>query len=178
MDQFSTWIALVILFCLLGLLFVVGYFLVNGVCTVPWVRTPTRYSRRMLELGGFQSGQTVVDLGSGDGAIVFEAVKMGGSGIGLERLRLLVWYSRILARIKNASHKASFSLSDVLKDPLPPADLITCYLFPKVNRKLEPRLKASFPPGTRVVSRDFSFPTLKLIHVEHVHSAKIQVYEI
>ncbi|NQV90653.1 methyltransferase domain-containing protein [Candidatus Uhrbacteria bacterium] len=170
-----TSIALGILCCLLG---VIGYLMINGILTVPWVRTSGSISRKMLTCGGFKAGDRVLDLGCGDGAIIHEAVKMGGTGVGLERLRLLVLYARFLATTKGTSDRAQFSVSDILKDPLPETDIITCYLFPEVNKRLEPRLQELFPSGTRVVSRDFTFPNLRLLSIEDYQSTKIYLYEI
>lgn len=163
---------LMIVFC------IVGYLLVQGMLTVPWVRTNRRMSRKMLELLNFQRGDRVLDLGSGDGSIVFEAVAMGGEGIGVERLGLLVWYARVLARMKNMQRKAKFIHGNILQDPLPQASLVTCYLFTEVNRKLEPRLCSSLPVGTRVVSRDFTFPTLHKIHSQPFGGSILYVYEV
>lgn len=183
MNQYLFLGALFILILLLLFLAVVGYFLLNGLFTVPWVRTTNKISKAMLEAGGFQPGEHVVDMGSGDGAIVFQAAKMGGTGTGMERLRLLVWSAKLIAKIKGVSNKTTFLEANVLTDPLPPADIVTCYLFPAVNRKLEVRLQEIYPPGTRLVSRDFTFGKFRLVKEIEFKSSRIKksrifVYEI
>lgn len=144
-------------------LFLEAYLLIAGLFSVPWVRTSKSMARAMLELAELEFGQKVLDLGSGDGAIVFTAVEMGGQGIGLERLSLLVWYARFKAFFKRTQTQALFFRADIFRDPLPPADIITSYLFASVNAQIEPRLKETYPVGTLVVSRVFPFPTLLLI---------------
>ena len=178
MSLFQLGVMFLILFLLLVMSILVGYFLIQGVCTVPWIRTRRSICRRMLELGGFKSGESILDLGSGDGSIVLEAVAMGGEGIGIERLGLLVWYARLRARICSVQRKATFIRGNILKDPIPQVSLVTCYLFAEVNKKLEPRLQASLSEGTRVVSRDFTFPNLRKIESRRFGRSTLYVYEI
>lgn len=178
MSTFGFVLSMVVLILLMVLSVIVGYLLLEGLRTVPWIRTPSCVSRRMLELAGFQPGNRVVDLGSGDGSIVFEAVAMGGQGIGMERLGLLVRYARLRSWAKGVRGRAEFFQGDILADPLPSGAVVTCYLFSEVNVKLEPRLQKFFPAGTKVVSRDFRFPTLKLIESQPCGRATLHVYEI
>jgi hypothetical protein len=62
--------------------------------------------------------------------------------------------------------------------PLPKADVISSYLFPEVNAKLEPLLMRDYPSGTRVVSRTFLFPTLPLKATKKVGKETIYLYLI
>lgn len=51
----------------------------------PWVPTPKGRIRRMLELANIQPGETVMDLGCGDGRLVHLAsMEFKAKGIGLE----------------------------------------------------------------------------------------------
>ncbi|MCR4313958.1 MAG: protein-L-isoaspartate O-methyltransferase [Candidatus Uhrbacteria bacterium] len=177
MSLFMFRVSIAFLFFIICVLVLVGYLLVQGSLSVPWVRTHGGMSRRMLELAGFKPGMRVLDLGSGDGSIVFQAVAMGGEGIGMERLRPLVLYSRLLSS-RLGQGRATFRRGNILKDELPEADIVTAYLFPKVNRRLEPRLRERFPAGTRVVSRDFMFPTLRKLTSEHHGNSTLHVYEL
>lgn len=165
----------VFLFLCLGL---VGYFLILGALTVPWVRTRSSIAREMLELAKYKSHERVLDLGSGDGTIVFEAVAKGGGGAGIEQVGLLVHYARLKARLLGCSGKTQFVKANIFTANLPEAQVITSYLFPAVNVRVEPRLKELFPPGTRVVSHDFAFPTLRLIGTREQKGYKLLLYEI
>lgn len=177
MGWFAFSVSLFSLFLLTILLMLVGYFLVQGFFTVPWVRTRGNMSRRMLELAGFVPGMRVLDLGSGDGAIVFQAVAMGGKGIGMERLWLLVWYARLRSLFFGQDH-ATFVRGDIFQDELPQADIVTTYLFSEVNARLEPRLQSQYPVGTKIVSRDFVFPNLRKLCSERYGNSTLHVYEI
>lgn len=163
---------------LLAVAFVlVVYFLVQGMSSVPWVRTKYQMSRRMLELAGFKPGDRVLDLGSGDGSIVFQAVAMGGEGIGMERLWPLVFYARLRSKVFGQG-RATFLRGDIFQDNLPEANIVTTYLFPKTNALLEPRLRERFPAGTRVVSRDFTFPSLRKLAAERCGNSTLHLYEL
>lgn len=171
--SFSMFILLV-LACVLVL---VGYLLVQGMVSVPWVRTGSRTSKRMLELAGFKPGMRVLDLGSGDGSIVFQAVSMGGEGIGIERLWPLVFYSRFRSKWLGQG-RATFLRGDIFQDELPAANIVTVYLFTGVNKRIEPRLQEWFPSGTRVVSREFEFPTLRKLTSQRWGGSTLHVYEL
>ena len=51
---------------------------------VPFVPTPQEVVDKMIELGGVKKGDTVYDLGSGDGRIVITAAKKGARAVGFE----------------------------------------------------------------------------------------------
>lgn len=165
------------LFLLACVLVLLGYFLVYGLVSVPWVRTRSGTSRRMLELAGFKPGMCVLDLGSGDGSIVFQAVAMGGEGIGIERLWPLVFYARLLSK-KFGLGRATFHRGNIFLDELPEADIVTTYLFSETNARVEPRLRERFAAGTRVVSRDFTFPSLRKLTSERHGNSTLYVYEL
>jgi predicted RNA methylase len=51
---------------------------------VPFVPTPQEVVDKMIELAGVKKGDTVYDLGSGDGRIVITAAKKGARAVGFE----------------------------------------------------------------------------------------------
>ncbi|MBI4437662.1 hypothetical protein HY631_01790 [Candidatus Uhrbacteria bacterium] len=170
--------ALLVEVVLFTCLVLVGYLMVVGVLTVPWVRTRPSIARSMLELGGYAPHERVLDLGSGDGTIVLEAAAQGGGGVGMERVGILVQYARLKAWVRGFSGKTQFIKADIFTAPLPEAQLITSYLFPAVNARVEPRLLEAFPVGTRVISRDFCFPTLRLVKEIHLKGSNLFLYEL
>mgnify|MGYP002725645350 CR=1 FL=1 len=132
---------------------------------VPFVPTRGELGKEMFELAGLKKGETVVDFGCGDGALLFEAVEnFGAKGIGYEAHPMLVWWTKKKIRRRNLEEHIRVERKDFFKADLPEhADVIATYLLRKTNKKLEPRLKAAYPSGTRLVSRAFQYPTLKLI---------------
>lgn len=165
----------ILLFLSLG---VTAYLLIEGVRTVPWVRTHRKIAKHMLAFANYIPTERVLDLGCGDGTIVLTAAAQGGGGVGLERVGLLVLYARLKARMQGCSKRTQFEKANIYTAVLPEAQVITSYLFPEVNTRVEPRLREAFPPGTRVVSRDFQFPTLRLVDSVKTGKYNLFLYEI
>lgn len=173
-------IMLFIQFLLLCLFILILYLLVRGIFGVPFVRSSKVFSKAMMELAQVKPGEVVVDYGSGDGAIVIEAAKeFGAKGIGFEYLRALVLYAKVCASVAGVSKNVEFRRENFLSGvPLPKADVVSSYLFPEVNAKLEPFLIRDYPSGTRVVSRTFLFPTLPVVATKKVKNETLYLYQI
>ena len=91
------------------------YFSVRGVFSVPWIRSRRVYTKAMLDLAEVKPGDRVVDFGSGDGSIIFHAIKnYGATGVGYEQLFALVFFSRLRSRWLCVSDRASFFQKDFL----------------------------------------------------------------
>ena len=60
----------------------------------PFVVTPGNVVTSMLDLAGVRAGDRLIDLGSGDGRIVFAAVQRGATAVGIEIDPMLVEKSR------------------------------------------------------------------------------------
>jgi cyclopropane fatty-acyl-phospholipid synthase-like methyltransferase len=119
---------------------------------------PTReaVADHMLQLAGIRASDVVYDLGSGDGRIVnLAAQKYGARGVGIEIDPPLVEIARRVAREAGVSDRAAFIEADLFTADLSPATIVTVYLSPSVNRRLEPKLRQELRPGTRVVSHQF-----------------------
>jgi SAM-dependent methyltransferase len=119
---------------------------------------PTRESvaDEMLKLGGITAADLVYDLGSGDGRIVLLAAqKYGARGVGIEIDAKLVQIARTVAREGEAEGRVTFVHGDLFEADISPATLVTLYLSPGVNARLEPKLQKELRPGTRIVSHQF-----------------------
>ena len=119
---------------------------------------PTRESvaDQMLQLAKITSTDVVYDLGSGDGRIVMLAAqKYGARGVGIELDPRLVKVARDVAREAEAEDRVTFVEGDLFDADIAPATLVTIYLSPSVNARLEPKLRGELRPGTRIVSHQF-----------------------
>jgi len=146
---------------------------------VPWVPTSQRVGRQMFELAGLKAGETVVDFGCGEGALLIVAAKeFGANGIGFDHNPTLVLLGRIRARLASVSDKVKIKQGNFFKLDMPAADLVACYLFPEVQAKLEARLLEAYPSGTRVVSHDFRYPSLKLEKKKKFKKSTVYLYRI
>lgn len=101
-------------------------------------------------------GQTFLELGSGDGRVIHLASKKYQvSATGVDINPILIWYSRIVAKIKKI--KANFICQNIFKTDLTQADIIFLFMMPDVLVKLKPKLKKETKKGVRIVSHGFYF---------------------
>jgi SAM-dependent methyltransferase len=123
--------------------------------TVPYVQTPAEIVERMMRMAEVRPGDFVIDLGSGDGRLVIEAAKRGARGLGVDLDPNLVKLATRNAQAAGVGERARFEMRDIFETDLSRATVVTMYLLPDFNAKLEPRLLA-LKPGTRIVSHDGS----------------------
>ena len=107
----------------------------------------------MLRLAKVTSKDVVYDLGSGDGRIPVRAASFfGARAVGVEIQPHFVAMARANALRKRVADRATFLEADLFEVDLREATVVTLFLYPDVNLRLIPKLKAELRPGTRVVS--------------------------
>jgi cyclopropane fatty-acyl-phospholipid synthase-like methyltransferase len=131
---------------------------------VPFVPTKEKVVAAMLKLANVKEGDTVYDLGCGDGRIAIAAVKdfKAKRGLGIdfnpERLKDCEKRLKDLKLTPDEIKKLTFKQGDVLKmkpEDFKDVDVVTLYLLQQVNDRLKPILLEGLKPGARVVSHDF-----------------------
>lgn len=149
----------------------------------PWVTSPMSVVERMLQAAALKEGETVYDLGSGDGRVLITAAqKFGAKAVGVEISERLVKTS--IERIKEAGvdDKASVVHGNLMDVDISKADVVVLYLMRDSNDLVRPKLEASLRPGTRVVSHDYEIRGWKPKSVEETEANRrrhtIYVYEV
>jgi SAM-dependent methyltransferase len=133
---------------------------------------PTLYSvaDAMLKLARVGADDVVYDLGSGDGRILMLAAqKYRARGVGIEIDPKLVELSRQIAREGEVADRLTFIEGDLFTADISGATVVTLYLSPTVNRRLEAKLRRELRPGTRIVSHQFGigdWPPEKTLRAE------------
>jgi cyclopropane fatty-acyl-phospholipid synthase-like methyltransferase len=143
----------------------------------PWAPTSVETVDQMLRLAEVGSGQTVVDLGAGDGRIVIRAARHFGAraiGVEIDPLRYLIANALIwaagLRRRARVVHGNAFAYD------LSEADVVTMYLLQGTNQRLQSRLSEQLRPGARVVSHAFTFEGWTPIAIDE--RRRLYVYQI
>ncbi|KAG8431987.1 hypothetical protein GDO86_018216 [Hymenochirus boettgeri] len=126
---------------------------------VPYIPANTQQVSNVMRLLKGRSGK-MVDLGSGDGRIVLEAVRQGfHPAVGYELNPWLVRLSSLYAWKAGYHRQVSYQCKDLWKVKLNDCGNISVFLAPSVLPLLESKLLAELPDGARVVAGRFPLPT-------------------
>jgi hypothetical protein len=143
----------------------------------PWVPISLRVANKMLVMADVKPGQTVVDLGAGDGRLVVLAArkfKARAIGVEIDPLRWLVANFSIL--VLGLRGKAEVRWGNMHRFTVAGADVVTLYLLQGTNQVLKDNLEKSLHPGAKVVSHMFSMSGWTPIALDDRNG--IFVYEI
>lgn len=118
----------------------------------PFTKSSKSEIQTMFDLAQIKKGETIIDLGSGDGTILIEAAKRGAKAIGIELNPFLVWYSRVRVRLLGYEEKVSVKWGNFTKFSLKTADAVFLYLLPKTLDKFQEKLTRELKVGARIIS--------------------------
>ena len=116
----------------------------------------TESGSRLPPLAKLKPGETVFDVGCGDGRILVTAAQeFKAKGVGIEMSRDI--YESTVARIKSLglADRISIIHGNALHADFSPADVVTVYLLTSSNARLKPMFEKQLKPGARVVSHDY-----------------------
>lgn len=123
---------------------------------VIWVPTPPELVEKMLQMARTTPNDFVIDLGSGDGRIAIAAAKkFGARSMGVEFNPNMVALSNREAQRQGVADRVKFLNADIFQTDFSQATVITMYLLPDLNLRLQPKI-LGLKPGTRVVSHQFN----------------------
>ena len=127
---------------------------------VAYIPTPKDIVRKMLTLAKVRRGETVFDLGAGDGRILIDAARsFGAHAVGVEVDPDRV--ARLKERLAHTGVEAEIIQGDFMNVNISRADVVAIYLSVSVNEKLGPKLRNELKTGARVVSLDYTLPSWK-----------------
>ena len=137
----------------------------------------------MLQAAQLKPGETLYDLGSGDGRIVITAAQMfRANAVGVEISEVLCKSTLKKIAALHLDSQVKIIHANALKVDLGPADVVTLYLLTSSNARLKPNLEKYLKPSARVVSLNFGMPGWKATRTETVHADRqthtIYVYEM
>jgi hypothetical protein len=143
------------LFILLGGLWLI----IPALYGVPWVPTREKRIRKALELAKLQPGETLYDLGAGDGRVLLMAAnEFGAQAVGIEigPVQCVLGWLRIL--LSGSKHKARVRCGNFYHADVAEADVVFVYLTSAQTTRLQKKLAQELRAGTRVVSVAADFP--------------------
>ncbi|MEK6223129.1 MAG: class I SAM-dependent methyltransferase [Chloroflexota bacterium] len=148
------------------LIILTGLFLLSLVWSLGglWLPSSKKNIRKMLKMAKLAPGETLYDLGSGNGRIIILAAKeFGAIAVGIEIDAIRYYWSRFLIALNRLEDQVSVIRADMFAVDLSDADVISAFLLQKINNRLMPKFIKELKPGTRVVANTFIFPGWEVI---------------
>ena len=145
------WIILLIV--ILALQFVVLFL------GAPYVPTLREQRENAIDLLKLKPGQTLIDLGSGDGAMLITAAKNGINAIGYEINPFLVYISWLRTRRYRKHVKIVYG--NFWQKKWPQADAVFVFLTDRYMKRLDSNMKNRFKKPIKLVTYGFSIPDKK-----------------
>jgi len=135
----------------------------------PFVPSTTHVSKTMIDVAHIKKGETVYDLGSGDGRLLFLAAYLGANAIGLEINPYLVLFTNIKALCSPYRKTIHAIWKNFWRADFRNADVVFVYLLPWRMKQLEEKLLLELKPGSRIVSNSFIFPNVPCTKKDEKH---------
>jgi SAM-dependent methyltransferase len=150
----------------------------------PYVPAPEKAVDRMLSMARLRPGETLFDLGCGNGNILITAVqRYKVKAVGIEISDRLARNAAERVRKEGLSDEIRVVHGDFMRQDLSSANVVTLYLATTANDTLRPNLERFLRPSTRVVSYDYPIPGWKPLETaeatgSHGTSHTIYLYQV
>jgi precorrin-6B methylase 2 len=143
---------------ILAILSYLAFIMMSFRDVVPYVPTPRRIIKRIIELADIKKGERICDLGSGTGRIIIPVAKIHKENlvVGIEKSLLL----RLVTRFRLLFHpfirrRIQIVNQDFFNIELAEYDVLFCFLTAGAMRILTPKFRL-LKPGSRIFS--YMFP--------------------
>lgn len=162
--EFISFLALFLLILILILVLFASWWFASMLIPIilkggPFVPSSWQRVEQMIRIADLTSGDTIIDLGSGDGRILVAALQAGAKkAIGYEIHRGLVSFTRWVANRKKLQDRLCVYCRSFWKADISEGDVIFLYQLPLTMKLLEDKIKKEAKPGARIVSNGFIFP--------------------
>ncbi len=141
---------------LLGVFYAIDVFL-----ELPYVASKKDKVSTIIELAQIKKGETIVDLGSGDGRLLFKAVEKEAFAIGYEINPFLILLTIIRSQLKGVAGHVEIYKKSLWRADLKVADIVFVYGRKKTMKKFEDFVYKNAQAGTRIIVNTNPFPDKK-----------------
>lgn len=174
MDIIIGVVLMVIILALLLVILMGIFYAIDVFLELPYVASKRDKVQTIVKLAQIKKGQTIVDLGSGDGRLLFEAATRGAFAIGYEINPFLIFLTIVRSKLKGLSDNIEIYKKNLWKADLKVADVIFVYGRKKTMKKFEDFVYKNAQKGTRVIVNTNPFPNKKPIEIKD----KVFLYKI
>lgn len=145
---------------------VVGAFGLGAILGAPYLPILKRDAERLLDLAGVKAGDTLLDLGSGDGRLLRAAARRGARAVGYEINPWLYLFSRLYCWPDRS--RITIIWGNYWQSPWPPADVIYVFLIERYMARLDRYLRR-LSRSTRVVSYIYRLPRTSVKEIDNAY---------
>ena len=140
---------------IIGFIFLLTY-VYGSISAAPWVPTKKSDIGRFLDIAEIKKGDIVMDLGCGDGRLLFGAAKRGAKGIGYE-VSLLPY---LLAKMQSYFLKEDVKImyKDFWGADISKADVIYVFLMRDTYPKLLKKIDKEEKKGAKLITYVWPIP--------------------
>ena len=139
-----------------GLLVLAGMVILPIFFGAPWHPLMPGTIRRILRFAEVRPGETVCDLGCGEGRVLITAAKeFSARAIGVEIDPLKILLARLLIKINRVDDRVNIVRGNLFDFDPGSADVIYLYLTHQAMDKLFPEILKKLKPSVRIVSYRF-----------------------
>ncbi len=176
----------VIVLMMVFLAFVTFSMVMSEFYGAPYVPIERKNLRKIFEMGGLRADDVICDFGSGDGRVLFDAVKTFGvtSGVGYEISFWPYFKSVLSSKIGNFGGKVKFYRKNFLEesgDNLGGITFAYAYIYPSLVKKASLGVFSKLKNGTKLAVISFAIPSdnrnFRIVKVGMVGWHRVFIYE-
>lgn len=145
-----------LLVIIMGIFYFIDLFL-----ELPYVGAKKESIKNIMKLANIKKGETIIDLGSGDGRLLFKASALGATAHGFEINPFLLLISRVKKNLRGQNNRVMIHNQSMWEADLKSADVIFVYSLVKKMQKFEDFIYKNAKKGTRIIVNTNQFPNKK-----------------
>jgi len=159
------------------IILVFGTMIWAGFSAAPWLPSWKKDIATVLNQAKIQPGDTVFDLGCGDGRWLIAVAKntQAKKIVGFEISLLMYLWSRINLLFINYP-QIQIKYKNFFQADFSSADVILCFLTPRAMKKLAPKFDKEMKSGAKLISYAFSLPGREPQKIARFSQKSIPVY--
>ncbi|XP_015433147.1 PREDICTED: protein FAM173B [Dufourea novaeangliae] len=144
---------------------------------LPYVPATGQQVQNVLRAVEGHSG-SLIDLGSGDGRIVFAAAKAGFAAHGIELNAWLIWYSRLKALFTGLSSQTTFIRQNLWTYNLRNYNNVVLFGVGQMMQEIENKFMAELQEDCVIVACRFPLPNMNAIKIIGEGVDTVWVYKV
>lgn len=152
---------LIVMILLLGVVLMGIFYFIDLFFELPYVGAQKNRIDTIMKFAAIKKGETAVDLGSGDGRLLYASAANGAKAVGYEINPFLIALTLLRTKLKGFSNNIWVEKQSLWKADLKVADVIFVYAKRKTMPKFEQFVFKNAKKGTRVVANTNPFPNKK-----------------